>query len=239
MQELFVFAAAVILISMSGVMSPGPLFVSNILYGIKHGFVSGLKIALGHTIVELPLVILIGISTISLEDIPQFRLVIGVIGAVGLFIFAGLQIKNSILKKDVVPSSPSHATAATTATDTKAVSEEEGKTTIPKSCEPKHSQILTGVILSALNPFFIIWWFTIGTKLISDSIQIWSFYGIFIMFALHIWMDFVWLGTTAFLASKSSRWLSDKSYRIIGGIASIVLVYFGIVFLVDGINYHY
>ncbi len=37
MQEFFAFAAAVVLISMSGVMSPGPLFASSLFYGIRRG----------------------------------------------------------------------------------------------------------------------------------------------------------------------------------------------------------
>lgn len=202
MDEFIIFAAAVILISISGVMSPGPLFASNILYGIKYGTRSGLKIAIGHTIVELPLIIIIGIGAISLETLPQFRIIIAIVGAVGLFVFAAIQFY-IILKKT------------------------------PHTAKQKHSPILVGIILSGLNPFFIIWWFTIGFKLITDSIELWSFYGIFMMFGLHIWMDYVWLGATAFLASKGSRFLSNRNYRVIGVVTSVVLVYFGIVFLID------
>ena len=62
MQEIIPFAASVILISVSGVMTPGPLFVANVYYGTKGGMRSGLKMAIGHTIVELPLVILLGVG---------------------------------------------------------------------------------------------------------------------------------------------------------------------------------
>ena len=60
MQDIFGFAIMVIVISASGVMSPGPLFSANIIYGIKEGKTAGLKIAIGHTIVEFPLIILLG-----------------------------------------------------------------------------------------------------------------------------------------------------------------------------------
>ena len=56
MQEFFGFAVMVIAISASGVMSPGPLFSANIIYGIREGKIAGLKIAIGHTIVELSLI---------------------------------------------------------------------------------------------------------------------------------------------------------------------------------------
>ena len=37
MEETIAFAATVVLISISGVMSPGPLFATNIVYGIRGG----------------------------------------------------------------------------------------------------------------------------------------------------------------------------------------------------------
>jgi len=61
----------------------------------------------------------------------------------------------------------------------------------------------------------------------------WSFVGILIVFVLHIWMDFVWLGSVSFLASKSSKILSNKNYKILMIGLSGMLIYFGITFLVD------
>jgi len=44
------FVAEVVLVSASGVLSPGPLFFANIIYGGKIGITEGIKIAYGHTI---------------------------------------------------------------------------------------------------------------------------------------------------------------------------------------------
>ena len=71
MEVLFSFAVMVVIISSSGVMSPSPLFAANIVYGLKEGKMSGLKIAIGHTIVELPLIVMLGIGSISLEIFPE------------------------------------------------------------------------------------------------------------------------------------------------------------------------
>ena len=76
------FALLVIIVSASGVMAPGPLFAANISYGLQGGIRSGLKMAIGHTIVELPLVILLGIGVLSLESFPEFRTIITILGAV-------------------------------------------------------------------------------------------------------------------------------------------------------------
>ena len=205
MVQLFEFAIAVITISVSGVMSPGPLFAANLAYGLKGGAKAGLKMAYGHTVVELPLVILLGVGVLSFESIPYFREVVALLGAISLFVFAGMQIK-SVLKK---PSS---------------------------IFEGKHGPFLAGIMLSALNPFFLIWWFTIGFKLISDALILASFAGIGIMFAFHIWMDYAWLGTVGHLSSKGKKILSSKNYVLFMTAISGILVYFGIMFVLDALS---
>jgi len=99
MQEIFQFAAAVIIISASGVMAPGPLFAATISRGIKEGRAAGLKMAYGHTLVELPLVVLIGIGALSLESFPEFRAAISILGAASIFVFAAFQIRSGLRPK--------------------------------------------------------------------------------------------------------------------------------------------
>lgn len=203
MIQFFEFAILVIIVSVSGVMAPGPLFAANVSYGLKGGVKTGIKMAIGHTIVELPLVILLGIGVLSLEVFPEFRTAISILGAITLFAFAIIQIKTTLRKKETGTSNQ------------------------------KQGPLIAGILLSALNPFFIIWWLAIGFKLISDAMMLWSFGGILIMFGLHIWMDFVWLGAVSFFASKSSGILSNRNYKILMIGISVMLVYFGITFLME------
>ena len=206
MSNILEFALIVIIISASGVMSPGPLFAANITHGLKNGTKAGIKIAIGHSLVEFPLVILLGIGILSMEVFPEFRTIISILGAITLFVFAFLQIKTILNKNKRI------------------------------STKLKQGPIITGILLSGLNPFFIIWWLTIGLKLISDAMAIWAFAGILIVFVLHIWMDFVWLGSTAFLISKSKKIISNTNYKILILALSAILIYFGITFLIDVIN---
>jgi len=147
-------------------------------------------------------VILLGIGALSLETIPQFREIISLLGAVSLFVFAGIQIRSVLKKPNTV-------------------------------FEGKHGPFLAGIILSALNPFFLIWWFTIGFKLISDAIVIASVVGIGIMFVFHIWMDYAWLCAVSFLSSKGKKILSSKNYTMFMIGISGILIYFGIVFAME------
>ena len=205
MTTLLEFGLMVITISVSGVMAPGPLFAANVAYGTRGGWKTGIKMAGGHTIVELPLVILLGIGAISFTAFPQFREYISILGAISLFVFAGLQVRTTLRKSD-------------------------------SGNLPKHGPFFIGILLSALNPFFLIWWITIGFKLISDAILLYSFAGIGIMFGFHIWMDYAWLGTVGFLSSRGKKILSAKNYKIFMITLSGVLVYFGINFLVQAVR---
>jgi threonine/homoserine/homoserine lactone efflux protein len=172
-------------------------------YGLKEGTRSGIKMAIGHTIVELPLVILLGIGVFSLESFPKFRTIISIFGAITLFVFAAIQIKTIFEKKEI------------------------------RKSKLKQGPLITGIILTALNPFFTIWWLTIGFKLISDAMLIWAFTGILIVFVLHIWIDFAWLEVISYFAFKNTKIPSNRNYKILIRGLNVMLVYFGITFLME------
>lgn len=201
MQDFFGFFASVIIISASGVMSPGPLFAATASSAMRLGRLAGLQIAAGHTIVELPLVVMIGLGVLSLESLPEFRVNVSVFGALSIFAFAGFQLR-SVFK----------STAAR---------------------DSKHGALLTGIFLTGLNPFFLVWWFTIGIKLISDAFSLWSFWGILIMFFMHIWMDYAWLFFVSIISSKGAKFLSSNRYKIFMVAINAALIYFGILFIVS------
>lgn len=203
MEQILEFAFIVIVISASGVLSPGPLFAANISYGLKGGTKNGLKMAYGHTAVELPLVLVLGLGVLSLETIPNYQTHIAIIGAIGLFVFAGIQLKQ-VLKKNTGYQTNSNK-----------------------------GPFLAGIFLTAFNPFFIIWWLTIGFKLISDSVILWSFWGVGVMFLLHIWMDYAWLSSTAMISAKISKFISNRNFKFLIMGLSLALVYFGISFLIE------
>jgi threonine/homoserine/homoserine lactone efflux protein len=202
------FSLQVILVSTSGVLSPGPFFFLHLLYGSKYGSFVGLKIASGHAIVEFPLIIALSYGfysfsyTLNLSDV-IFKF-IGLIGGIFLLLFSILQII-SILKDK--------------STNSQAI-------TNPKS--NIKNPILAGFIFTLLNPFFLIWWLTIGSKLISDSIINFGIVdGISIIFLSHIWMDYFWLWFTSFMIEKGKHIIKEKVYRIFVFAISAILGIYG------------
>jgi threonine/homoserine/homoserine lactone efflux protein len=87
--DFYLFLASVVLISLSGVLLPGPLFAATIEKAAKRK-TAGLLIAAGHGIIEIPLMFLI-YYWLSQFDIPNtVPIIIGLIGGL-LMMYMGIQ----------------------------------------------------------------------------------------------------------------------------------------------------
>ena len=184
--EILGFIATVVLITASGALVPSPMFFATIAYGTKSGAKSGLIFSVAHTVVEFSFIMLLtlGLHTVTSETI--VKLVIGVAGGVALIAFGLLQIYNSFKNRS------------------------EGK---KQDMSSNHHLFLIGIILTGLNPYFILWWFTAGAKLIMLGLEFAALAGVIFMFICHVCMDYVWLIALAYFAKKGTNALGLKWYR--------------------------
>ena len=81
--NLPLFVASVIGISLTGVMMPGPVTAVTIAKGYRSKSAGGL-VALGHLMVEIPLIILISIGLAQHLSTPGVKIAISVAGGVVL-----------------------------------------------------------------------------------------------------------------------------------------------------------
>jgi threonine/homoserine/homoserine lactone efflux protein len=211
--ELFEILVEVVGVSASGVLAPGPMFFANLLYGSRLGPKAGVNMAFGHTIVELPLIALLatGIISSSSESVRANLDIIGLVGGLAILGFAGLQllaIRRAGVYKPLLPS----ITAGR-----------------------QSSPFLAGILLSALNPFFLLWWLTVGLKVVSDSLSLGLVGAVAVVFGFHIWMDYAWLTGTAYLSSRGESMLKSRYYRILILSMVGVLVYFGLEFVLSSL----
>lgn len=221
------FAAQVIFISASGVLSPGPLFLANLIYGSKLGYYSGIKIASGHAIVELPLIVLLALGIFGFSSFifnSGSARIIGLLGGTAIIFFSLFQINNIIKGR------------TTGGANNENKINDSYFSEISNKCKRLGGPFIIGLIFSSLNPFFLVWWFTVGLKLISDSIYMFGVIeGILILFSLHIWMDYVWLSVTAYLISKGKTIIKDKLYQYFLLSISFILASYGFYLIVEKI----
>jgi len=199
------FLATVVVVTASGALMPGPLFAANVLQGTRGGARSGFIISIGHMLVELPLVMLMALGISSLLNFPGFATVVGLIGGSALIIFGVLQIR------DVTKSS-------------------FGNEPVESAGQQKKSLML-GVALTGLNPFFIVWWLTVGLGLVVQAVELGALLGVLIMYASHVWMDYAWLTGTAYLAARGKTLIQARGYRLLLIGLALLLIYFGAGFI--------
>jgi len=200
----------VVAVSASGVLAPGPLFFMNLLFGSRFGMPAGLKVANGHAVVEVSLIVFLASGLVTFDSARKYSDIIAIIGGVAILAFAALQIGSVFWEKSRF--------------DQEAIENFVGS----------KNPFVAGMVFTAFNPFFLIWWFTVGLKVILDSAMFGYTTGLAILLAFHIWMDYAWLSGSAYLAFKGSKLLSSRYNSILVATLSAVLVYYGIGFIIQG-----
>ena len=203
--DILGFIATIIVITASGALAPGPLFFATISHGTKHGAKTGLIFSIAHSVVEFSLIMLLAMGLLTVASEPFVKIVIGYLGGIVLIIYGIIQIR-SIIKFKL----------------------DEMKK--PKSVN-KHL-FLIGLAFTGLNPYFILWWLTVGAQLIVIALELAALLGVVFLFILHVWMDYAWLTGISYLSKKGTNILGSKWYKPLMIIFGIILIYFGFTFIV-------
>ncbi len=180
-------------------MQPGPVTATAITMGAKNRY-AGTLLAIGHGIIEFPLMVVIILGLGKYFELPKVQIAIGLAGGAFLILMAAQSLIGL---------------AAKTSTE-------------PKSFTGK--PVLAGIILTAGNPYFLLWWATVGLALATEATQwgIWAFG----LFALTHWLvDLIWLQTLSWASFKGSVLLGPHGQRIVLAICSAALLGFGVFFV--------
>jgi threonine/homoserine/homoserine lactone efflux protein len=95
--------------------------------------------------------------------------------------------------------------------------------------------VLSGFLLSLLNPYWIIWWVTVGLGYMLWSMQ-YGWTGIAAFFTGHLSADFAWYTLVSFLIWKGRGRVSRSLYRGVTAVCAVVLIGFGIFFGISGLD---
>lgn len=197
----------VILVSASGVLFPGPIFIATVLQGLRQGAKAGLMIATGHMIVELILVLIIAAGVTTILFYSQLSLIVTLVGSLALIVFGSMQVVGVLKKKN--------------------------NDAVSSNTRLIQNSFFIGLIFTSLNPYFITWWFTVGLKLVLESFILASWLGVLIMFFSHIWMDYAWLTFVSYTSGKGGEGILRKWIRPIVLILSVSLILLGISMLLQ------
>jgi len=194
---------SVIVISFSGVMAPGPMFAVTLAKSYKSPL-AGTQIALGHAVIEVPLILLIYFGFAQFFQNSIVQLVLSVLGG-GMIIWLGIgmfRIRTEVVQK--------------------------GK-------DLPYNAFTAGIITSVFNPFFLLWWATIGSMLVMRFLDF-GITGIVIFIIVHWLCDLIWLSLISILIYRTHTLWGLKFQEWVFIACSLLLVGFGGWFMISGIQ---
>ena len=205
--QLIGIAISAFIIALSGALMPGPLLTVTISESMKRGKWTGLFLIIGHGILELGLILLI---LAGFGPLFKINKVVGIISLIGgaILLWMGwdtvAKAKGLSLSYDL---------------------EKQGNLS--------YGPIISGILASISNPYWSIWWATIGIGYMAASL-IHGWMGITAFFTGHISADFAWYTLVSFGVTSGKKFFSDRIYRGVLITCGGILCLFGIIFLYFG-----
>jgi threonine/homoserine/homoserine lactone efflux protein len=193
-------------IALSGAMMPGPLLTITISESARKGFIVGPLIVLGHAVLELALVIAL---LFGLAPFFQKPSVFAIIAITGSFILLGMawSMCRSLPRL---------------------------RLSLESDRIRRNHPVVSGILMSIANPYWTIWWATIGIGYILYSRQFGPG-GVAVFFIGHTLADLTWYSLIAAAVAKGKSFLSDRIYRGMIACLALLLVVFSFYFACAGI----
>ncbi|MDM7913012.1 MAG: LysE family transporter [Methanotrichaceae archaeon] len=200
--EIFDMLAMAFLIGLTGALAPGPTLVATVNSSLKTGWTAGPKIALGHAMVELLIFVLIvlGLAAAAQQQ-QEFSRYIAIVGGLALIAFGILTVKGS-----------RNASLLST-TERRA-----------------ENPYLAGILTSAANPYFWVWWLSVGSALVIDGLRGGLILACLFMIG-HWGADFGWYTLVSTSLDRGKKILSEANYQRILAICGCFLIFFGLYYL--------
>jgi threonine/homoserine/homoserine lactone efflux protein len=161
---------------------------------------AGALLAIGLVIIEFPLMILIMLGVGAVFKHTTTQIITGLAGGAILLYMAYGMFKST--RTESVPRDPAR----------------------------KDKPVLAGVILTAGNPYFLIWWATVGLALATTAREfgIWAF----ALFALVHWLvDLLWVGALSLASFHGKTLLGPKRQQVVLKICAAAMLFFGLFFI--------
>ncbi len=197
-------------VGFSGAVMPGPLLTYTVRKSLAVGPKAGYIIIAGHALLELALVTVIFLGFDAVLRSETAQTVIGFAGGVLLSLMGADMIIGSVRNKVSVKTGDGESGTG--------------------------NMMLASVILTASNPYFIIWWAIIGLGFIMQAYGSFGFAGVAVYYAGHITADLTWYALVSTIVGKTRRFIGEKTYRIIILCLGCLLVFFGIRFFTGALS---
>jgi threonine/homoserine/homoserine lactone efflux protein len=101
--------------------------------------------------------------------------------------------------------------------------------------DTSYNAFVAGILMSGLNPFFLVWWVTVGSLLLMNFIDAVGTWGLPFFIIVHWLCDLVWLSIVSYAIYRTHSFWGEKVQEWVFIVLSLALLYFGGQFIVKGI----
>ncbi len=209
MELLGIFITS-LMVAFSGAMIPGPLLTVTISESHQRGFWAGPLIILGHAILELALVVALVLGFKGIFTNHTFVGIIGFLG--GLFLlWMGSDMLRGAIKKTM-------------------------SFEISSFSKTKIGPVAAGIFVSLSNPYWTIWWATIGVAYVLAALKF-GVLGLIFFFTAHILADLIWYSAVSLMVVTGKRFFGEKVYRGTIFACGIFLILLAAYFVFSGLRF--
>jgi threonine/homoserine/homoserine lactone efflux protein len=180
----------------------------SITESFKKGYKAGTSVVFGHVVAETSIIVLLGLGLSQIIGLKAPFIAICVIGGAFLVLMGINLIKSG-----------------------------QGKASIQRAAEKPtlaYGPIYSGIITSVSNPFFFMWWFTIGAAFMFEGLRLAGLVGLAAFLIGHWASDFSWYGFISISADRGATIAGDRAYQIVLISCGVFLSILGLGFVYTG-----
>lgn len=208
MNLVLLFASAFV-VALSGALMPGPLLAVTLGHSPRYGWTFGPLAILGHGILELGLVSVIFLGAGPILKSHGVQAAVGLIGGI-ILVWMGwgmFSMARSGGGRDEPGAKPG----------------------------PGHRPVLLGIITSVSNPYWTLWWATVGLAYLMVAAKSGPA-GIAVFFLGHISGDLAWYTLVSWGAARGVRFTGTRIFAGVLFLCSLILLVLGLWFVWYGIQ---
>lgn len=211
MGELALIFVSSLAIAYSGALMPGPMLSVVVTESPRQGAKAGPLVVLGHAILELALLALLIVGLGPMLERPAVQAGLALVGGMMLLVTAALMLL-AVVRGRVALKLESGAGAS------------------------RHARtVLAGAVSSLSNPYWIIWWATIGLSLVTKAYAL-GVAGLVAFYIGHILGDLSWYTAVSGVVAAGRRWITLRVYRGMIVAAACFLLALAAWFLASGVG---
>lgn len=193
MDNLWVFLFLTAAISLSGIMVPGPVLAATVAKGYRDQK-AGLSIALGHGLVEFPLMVALYSGLKAIFTHHSLVVAIGIVGGLILVLmgYQTLQLRGDAGGIGGLP----------------------------------YNSLFAGALTTAANPYFFLWWATVGSALIAKAMGF-NPWVVLLFSTVHWSCDLAWYLGVSMLVFRTKGLWSHRFHRLVLTGCGMAMIGFG------------